>query len=53
MESNEVTSSTNEEIADEIPNEVDTICYQSPEFLQKKLYFLLDHLKTMHGALPR
>ncbi|XP_055380410.1 gonadal protein gdl [Condylostylus longicornis] len=24
----------------------------SPEFLQKKLYFFLDHLKSMHSALP-
>lgn len=25
---------------------------QSPEVLQKKLYFFLDHLKKFHGALP-
>lgn len=24
----------------------------SPEFLQRKLYFLLEHLKKMHGELP-
>lgn len=24
----------------------------SPEFLQRKLYFLLEHLKEMHGELP-
>lgn len=24
----------------------------SPEFLQSKLYFLLEHLKKMHGELP-
>lgn len=24
----------------------------SPEFLQRKLYFLLEHLKKMHSELP-
>lgn len=24
----------------------------SPEFLQRKLYFLVEHLKTMHSKLP-
>ena len=24
----------------------------SPEFLQRKLYFLVDQLKQMHSALP-
>lgn len=24
----------------------------SPEYLQRKLYFLLEHMKKMHGALP-
>ena len=24
----------------------------SPEFLQRKLYFLLEHLKEMHSELP-
>uniref|UniRef100_A0A1Q3F2V2 Putative gonadal protein gdl n=1 Tax=Culex tarsalis TaxID=7177 RepID=A0A1Q3F2V2_CULTA len=26
--------------------------YQSQEFLQKKLYFLLEHLKKMHSSVP-
>lgn len=26
--------------------------YQSPEYLQKKLYFLLEQLKIMHNELP-
>lgn len=26
--------------------------YHSPEYLQRKLYFLLEQLKTMHGDLP-
>ncbi|XP_053688019.1 gonadal protein gdl [Sabethes cyaneus] len=26
--------------------------YQSQEFLQRKLYFLLEHLKKMHATLP-
>ncbi|XP_037031626.1 gonadal protein gdl [Bradysia coprophila] len=26
--------------------------YQSPEYLQRKLYFLLEQLKTMHNELP-
>lgn len=26
--------------------------YQSPEFLQRKLYFLLEQLKIMHSSLP-
>lgn len=25
---------------------------QSPEYLQRKLYFLLEQLKTMHAVLP-
>lgn len=25
---------------------------QSPEYLQRKLYFLLEKLKTMHAVLP-
>lgn len=25
---------------------------QSPEYLQRKLYFLLEQLKIMHSALP-
>lgn len=29
-----------------------TIEELSPEFLQRKLYFLLEHLKKMHGELP-
>lgn len=24
----------------------------SPEYLQRKLYFLVEHLKTMHSKLP-
>lgn len=24
----------------------------TPEFLQRKLYFLVEHLKTMHSKLP-
>lgn len=26
--------------------------YQSPEYLQRKLYFLLEQLKVMHSELP-
>lgn len=26
--------------------------YHSPEYLQRKLYFLLEQLKTMHSELP-
>lgn len=26
--------------------------HPSPEFLQRKLYFLVEHLKTMHSKLP-
>lgn len=26
--------------------------YHSPEYLQKKLYFLLEQLKIMHNELP-
>lgn len=29
-----------------------TIDQPSPEFLQRKLYFLLEHLKKMHSELP-
>lgn len=25
---------------------------QTPEYLQKKLYFLLEQLKTFHSSLP-
>lgn len=25
---------------------------QTPEYLQKKLYFLLEQLKTLHSSLP-
>lgn len=25
---------------------------QSPEYLQRKLYFLIEQLKIMHGELP-
>lgn len=26
--------------------------YQTPEYLQRKLYFLSEQLKTMHSELP-
>lgn len=26
--------------------------YHTPEYLQRKLYFLLEQLKTMHSELP-
>lgn len=26
--------------------------YQTPEYLQRKLYFLLEQLKLMHSELP-
>lgn len=32
--------------------EAGAIDQPSPEFLQRKLYFLLEHLKKMHGELP-
>ena len=40
--------------SDVINNEIKEteIQYQSPEILQRKLYFLLENLKTMHSALP-
>lgn len=31
---------------------VDDTNTPSPEYLQQKLYFLLEHLKKMHSALP-
>lgn len=30
----------------------DLLTQPSPEYLQKKLYFLLEQLKVMHAALP-
>lgn len=33
-------------------NDETQLLYQTPEFLQRKLYFLLEQLKTMHSALP-
>lgn len=40
-EISEYTSDVNEEVEQ-----------LSPEYLQRKLYFLLDHLKKMHSELP-
>ncbi|XP_031623321.1 gonadal protein gdl [Contarinia nasturtii] len=44
-EKNNVSSTEN--ISSDINNE-----HQSPQYLQQKLYFLLEHLKTMHSELP-
>lgn len=46
IEDTEVTSEPLDNI------ESDLIAQPSPEYLQKKLYFLLEQLKVMHAALP-
>lgn len=33
-------------------NEDDVDFNPTPEYLQRKLYFLLEHLKEMHSELP-
>lgn len=35
-----------------VAESVDDTNTPSPEYLQQKLYFLLEHLKKMHSALP-
>lgn len=42
----EDTSCNSEELTNE------DITQLSPEFLQRKLYFLVDQLKSMHNNLP-
>lgn len=33
-------------------NDAEIQYHQTPEFLQRKLYFLLEQLKIMHSSLP-
>lgn len=46
-QSNECTDETTNQ-----SNEYTDDNHQSPEYLQRKLYFLLEQLKTMHSELP-
>lgn len=58
VESNETTiEAENTEPTNEIPKQTEeseegSSDQPSPEFLQRKLYFLVEHLKTMHSKLP-
>lgn len=46
------TPETENTVINEVENvEIDLISQPSPEYLQKKLYFLLEQLKVMHAAL--
>lgn len=46
--------SESNENGEENSNDIESIdmVTPSPEYLQQKLYFLLEHLKKMHSALP-
>lgn len=47
------SSETTETMAFDVNNTDTGVTDQpSPEFLQRKLYFLLEHLKKMHSELP-
>lgn len=41
-----------EENANGFESTDDLMATPTPEYLQQKLYFLLEHLKKMHSALP-
>lgn len=38
--------------SNEYNTDLDQHQHQSPEYMQRKLYFLLEQLKTMHNELP-
>lgn len=48
----ETTSTITAEISEYTSDVNEEVEQLSPEYLQRKLYFLLDHLKKMHSELP-
>lgn len=52
--SNSMENSVNTESIDQTDQAEELLDsqYHSPEYLQRKLYFLLEKLKTMHSELP-